>query len=160
MKGFTLAALVLALAASTAQAASLADIAQVSVGANGVWLYGQGSAFPADAEASVNASLSGSPHLSGVGSVAYGFSHSYLRGDAGFRVTATDVENPNFNVYLGMRYRWGSKAAVRPNEWAPDAGFGWKPNPEAWPNIVVGADAGYGLQSERVLSYVAIRYLF
>ena len=92
-------------------------------------------------------------------SVAYGFSNSYVRGDGGFRLTATDVDNPDFNVYLGMRYRTGSKDAVRPAEWAPDAGFGWKPNPKQWPNIVLGADAGYGLQSNRVLTYVAVRYL-
>ena len=155
------AALALALLATQAHAAStFGDVVRLSAGANGVWLYGTGSAFPADFEASGNASASLSPHLSGVGSVAYGFSHSYVRYDAGFRVTATDVENPNFNVYLGVRYRGGSKDAVRPSEWAPDAGFGWKPNPVTWPNIVVGADAGYGLESERVITYLAVRYLF
>ena len=133
--------------------------ARIAVGANGVWFDGPGSAFPADFEASVNTSASLSPHISAVGSAAYGFSNSYVRGDAGFRVTATDVESPDFNVYLGIRYRAGSKDAVRPNEWAPDAGFGWKPNPKAWPNLVLGADAGYGLQSNRVLTYVAVRYL-
>ena len=151
-----LAAVLLLLLAVPAHADGFGRIA---VGGNAVWLYGPDAEWPADVEASANLSASLSPHISVVGSAAYGFSHSYFRGDGGLRVTATDVENPNFNVYLGLRYRGGTIDAVQPNEWAPDAGFGWKPNPKEWPNIVVGADAGYGLDSQRVLTYVAVRYL-
>jgi hypothetical protein len=139
-------------------AAQAGVVPRASVGANVVWLDGPGSAFPADFEAGVQSSASLSPHISAVASASYGFSNSYLRWDGGFRVTATDVADPDFNVYLGARYRGGSTAEVRPNEWAPDAGFGWKPN-KAWPNIVVGGDAGYGLQSNRVVAILAVRYL-
>lgn len=132
---------------------------RASVGVNGVWLDGPGAAIPQDFEGAGNLSLSLSPHLSVVGNGAYGFSYSYVRGDIGARVTATDVDNPNFNAFLGIKYRVGSKDEVRPAEWAPNAGFGWKPAPALWPQLVVGADAGYGLQSQRVLAYLAVRYL-
>lgn len=156
----TLAAMLLLLASATlSTAATVGDVLRASAGVNAVWLDGPGTQFPADVEAAGQASASLSPHLSLVSSLGYGFSHSYFRWDGGARVTATDVNNPNFNVYLGIRYRGGSIAAVQPNEWAPDAGVAWKPNPTAWPNFVVGADAGYGLQSNRVLTYLALRYL-
>ena len=144
---------------ATGRAASLNEVVHAFGAVNGAWLDGPGAAFPADLEAGGTASASLSPHITAVASTMYGFSNSYVRWDGGFRVTATDAENPNFNVYLGIRYRGGSKADVRPNEWAPDAGFGWRPNPQKWPNIIVGADAGYGLESSRVLSYIALRYL-
>ena len=153
---FSLAALATIPRPTVAQ--TLAESVHVYGGANGAWLNGPGAAFPADFEAGGSVSASLSPHISLVGSSFYGFSHSYTRWDGGARVTATDVDNPNFNVYLGIRYRGGSKADVQPNEWAPDAGFGWRPDPKRWPNITVGADAGYGLDSDRVLSYLAIRY--
>lgn len=155
MKGFTL--LLLLLVAAPVGAATKPF--RAAVGANGVWLDGPGAAIPQDVEAAANASVSLSPHLSVVGNGAYGFSHSYVRGDIGARVTATDVDNPNFNAFLGMEYRTGSKDAVRPAEWAPNAGFGWKPAPASHPRVVVGAKAGYGLQSQRVLAYVGLRYL-
>lgn len=140
--------------------ASAEPAIKVAAGVNGAWLDGPNAAWPADVEAGATGSASLSPHISLVGSGFYGFSHSYFRYDAGARVTATDVDNPDFNAFLGIKYRGGSTIDVRPNEWAPDAGFGWRPFPQISPNVVVGVDAGYGLQSNRVLATVAVRYLF
>jgi hypothetical protein len=160
LKKLAYLALLSALLALPAQAARFSDVARFAVGVNGAWLDGPGSAFPADFEASGNAALSLSPHISAVGGLAYGFSRSYFRYNAGARVTATDVDNQNFNVFLGARYRGGSTADVRPNEWEVDAGFGWRPAPDIWPRIVVGVDSGLGLQSNRSLTVAAIRYTF
>lgn len=154
---FSLAALATIPRPTVAQ--TLAESVHVYGGANGAWLNGPGAAFPADFEAGGSVSASLSPHISLVGSSFYGFSHSYTRWDGGARVTATDVDNPNFNVYLGIRYRGGTTSAMLPEEWAPDAGVGWKPSPARWPNLILGADAGYGLQSSRTVAYLAVRYL-
>lgn len=141
------------------KAGTLAESVGLAGGVNAVWLDGPGSAFPADVEACGAGKASLSPHLSAVASLSYGFSHSYLRWDGGFRATATDVDNPNFNVYLGIRYRGGSTTAVQPSEWAPDAGFGWKPSPERFPQVIVVGDAGYGMTSARTLAYLGVRYV-
>lgn len=130
----------------------------LAAGVNGVWPSGADIAFPSAFEAGATASSSLSPHISAVASTFYGFGEEYVRWDAGGRVTATDVDNPDFNIYLGIRYRGGSKASVQPSEWAPDAGFGWAPFQNK--NIILGADAGYGLDSKTVLSIVALRYRF
>ena len=69
------------------------------------------------------------------------------------------MDNPNFSMYLSTKYRGGSEAALQPSEWASGAGVGWKPSPVNWPRIVVGADAAYGHTSDRVVAYLALRYL-
>jgi len=154
MKGIV--AVILILLASSAHAAK-SGLLTISAGVNGAWLSEASvNTFPSvEAGGTVSSSLS--PHVSLVGSGFYGFADQYVRYTAGGRITATDTTNPNFNVYLGAVYRGGDRAAVQPSEWAPDAGFGWRPN-VAWP-LVLGADAGYGLQSHNVLSYVALRYV-
>jgi len=159
MKRFGLVALLTILLSAPACAATFGQVVRVAVGANGAWLDGAGAAFPVEFEAGGTAATSLSPHISAVGGLHYGFAHSYFRWNGGFRVTATDVDNPDFNVFLGIQYRDASKSAVGPGEWAPEAGFGWRPAPALWPNVVVGGNAGYGLQSNRVVSYLALRYL-
>lgn len=130
-----------------------------AAGVNGAWLDGPGAAFPADVEAGGSAFSSLSPHLSAFADAYYGFSHSYLRWDGGVKATVTDVDNKNLSVYLALKYRGGSIRAMKPDEWAAGTGIGWKPNPAAWPRLVIGADASYGLESNRVIAYLAARYL-
>ena len=152
------AALALTLAALVPLAHADAPVFKVYAGANGAWLQGPDTAFPTDFEGGGAASASLSPHLSAVGQVFYGFSHSYIRYAGGLRVTTTDVNNPNFNTFLGVRYVGGSTAAFRPSEWAPDAGFGWRPSPANWPRLTVTGDAGYGVTSARALFTIGLRY--
>lgn len=136
-----------------------ADALRLYAGANAVWLDGPGAAFPADFEASGNASASLSPHLTLTGALAYGFSNSYLRWDGGVRVTATDAANPDFDLSLGIEYRGGSISAVQPSEWAPYAAVGWRPDPVRWPAVTLGAKSSLGLTSDRTVSYLAVRYM-
>ena len=135
-----------------------APLVKASVGVNGVWLDGPQASWPNDIEAGATASASFSPHLSLTAGAFHGFENRYNRFELGPRATVTDVDNKDFNAFLGIKYRGGSKDAVNPNEWAPDAGFGWKPFP-GLPRFVVGADAGYGLKSQRVLATLALRYV-
>jgi hypothetical protein len=155
MKRIVLVALLLLGIASIATADMVVN---TNLGTNLAWFNGPAVAWPVDFEGGGSASTSLSPHISAVGSAWYGFVNSYARWDIGARITATDVHDPNFNVYLGIKYRGASKAEIGPSEWAPDAGFGWKPFPERWPRIIVGADAGYGLVSSNVISTLALRY--
>ena len=138
--------------------AAPADALRLYAGANAVWLDGPGAAWPADFEASGNAAASLSPHLTLTGSLAYGFSHSYVRWNAGPAVTVTDVDNPNLSVDLGIGYRGGSTNDVNPNEWAPYTAVGWRPNPAKWPNVLLGGRAGLGLTSNRTLLTLGVRY--
>ena len=161
MKRAILAVLALGvlLAPNVSRATDFADAVRIAAGVNGAWLDGPGAAFPADVEAGGTAAASLSPHLSTFADVYYGFSHSYVRWDGGVKATLTDVDNPNLSAYLSLKYRGGSISALQPSEWAAGTGIGWKPNPAAWPRLVLGADAAYGLQSNRVVAYLAVRYL-
>ena len=158
MKFLSLAVLVALAALCFHRPAEAAGKLTLALAGNGTWLNGPDSAFPRDVEAGGTVATSLSPHISLVGSSFYGFKENYVRYQGGARITATDVNDPNFNVFLGLQYRGGSQSAVGPSEGAPDAGFGWKPN-KSWPKVVLGADAGYGLQSNRVIASVALRYL-
>lgn len=146
------------LVGAPARSATLEEVIHVSAGVNGVWLDGPDTEFPADIEAGGVAWASLSPHLTSFTDVFYGFDHSYVRWDGGVKVTATDVDNPNFNLYLSLKYRGGSEDALQPSEWASGTGLGWRPDPVRWPRIVLGADAAYGLQSGNVIAYLALRY--
>ena len=136
-----------------------ADALRLYVGANAVWLDGPGAAWPVDGEVSGNLAASLSPHITLVGGLYYGFANSYVRWDGGPRVTVTDVDNPNFDMFLGLDYRGGSIDAVQPSEWAPYAGVGLRPWPQTHPNWTFGAKSGLGLTSNRTLSTIAIRYM-
>lgn len=159
MRATLLAAIIAACMLLCAPAHSApADALRLYAGVNGAWLDGPGAAFPAEFEAAGTAAASLSPHLTLTGGLAYGFTHSYLRGDGGVRVTATDASNPNFDLFLGIEYRGGSIAAVQPSEWAPYAGVGWRPSPERWPALTVGAKSSLGLTSDRTMTTVAARW--
>jgi hypothetical protein len=148
-----------ALALFLAPAAQAADFdLHAAAAVNGAWLDGTNAAFPADFEAGGTVWSSLSPHLSVVGQVLYGFSHSYIREQVGVRVTTSDVLNPNFNTFLGVVYRGGSIGALRPYEWAPDAGFGLKPLADRYPNLALVGEASYGLQSSRLFAQAGFRW--
>lgn len=155
-----IAALAAALFSVPAQAAKFSEVVSFAVGANAAWLHGPDAGWAVEPEVGGGAHASLSPHISLVGGAYYGLTESYLRWAGGVRVTATDVDNRNFNVFIGLRRRGGSEASVRPDEWEADAGFGWRPSPEAFPRIVLGVDSGVGLKSNRSLTVAAIRYTF
>jgi hypothetical protein len=134
-------------------------VTNLYAGANGIW-FSNGTAEKADVEAAGNASMSLSPHLSAVGSVDYGFAHSYIRSSAGARVTASDVQNPDFSIGLGIQYHFSSVEWMRPNEWAPDASFGWRPWPGQYPRISLTGLAWYGLESQKAACNLGVRYKF
>lgn len=141
-----------------ASAASAQDrVVHVNVGANGVWYHGDRE-LPADFELGGTASLSLSPHISGVGGAFYGLNHSYVRGSFGARFTLTDVQDPNFSIGAGIQYHASSEPRIRPEEWCPDVAVGWKPYPLTMPRIVVGAAGWYGLSSDQAGAYAAVRY--
>ena len=160
LKAAVLAALVVGsiLVCKPAHAAP-ADALRLYAGANTIWLDGPGAEWPVDFEATGNAAASLSPHITLTGGLYYGFGHSYLRYDGGVRVTATDVANPDFDIFLGLEYRGGSIDAFQPSEWAPYAGVGWRPKPDAWPNVTVGAKSSLGLTTDRTNSTLFLRYM-
>jgi hypothetical protein len=153
-----LAALFL-LCAATATAQE--PVFKIYGGANAVWfnVSDEGPvALPSDFELGGNARASLSPHISFVSSVYFGMDHSYVRGTGGLRVTATDVNDPNFSIGLGIQYQASSEPDLRPEELAPDVSIGWKPWPETRPELVVGAQGGYGLDSGQAHVLLALRY--
>lgn len=120
--------------------------------------FEQSSNLPNDWELGGGGSVSLSPHISAVGSAWYGMGESYLRGNIGGRVTATDVADPNFSVGLGISYNASSKVSVRPQEITGDVAVGWRPYPERWPKVTLGGGAGYGFESENTYLTIAGRW--
>lgn len=150
-----LAAVLFSFRALPAQASGK-GLLSINAGVNGLWPSGQDIAFPNAFEAGATASSSLSPHISLVAAGFRNVSEGLWRGDAGVRVTASDVERSDFNIYLGALYRGGQDD---PTEFAADAGFGWTPLASC-PALIIGADAGYGLDSHKLLSVVALRWRF
>jgi hypothetical protein len=160
VKRSTLVALVLALAfmAGCWPPAHAGDLVVMPyIGANAI-SFDANSHLPSDFEAGGGGSASLSPHITGVGSVWYGFGRTYLRGSGGFRVTATDVNDPNFSIGLGIQYQASTKPALRPNEWAPDVSIGWRPWPTQAPKVTLGAQASFGLNSNTAALLLGVRY--
>ena len=148
--------LIAALLLLGSSAASASDIVKVYAGANGVWY--DNSARPSDFEAGGSARASLSPHIAAVGEAFYGFDHSYLVGAVGARVTATDVDNPNFSIGLGILYQASSEPAIRAEEWCPDVKLGWKPWPQDLPRWIVNGEGRYGLRTNQAFVLLGVRY--
>src|SRR4249920_1914303 len=123
MRKLIIAALLAMLCAMPASAQT--SVVKAALGAQGVWY--DDNVKPSDFELGGNVRASLSPHISAVGAGYYGFAHSYLRGSAGFRITATEVDDPDFSIGLGMVYNFSSEPSIRPEEWTPDASMGWRP---------------------------------
>lgn len=132
------------------------DVVKIHAGVNGVWFDDE--AKPSDFEVGGSVRASVSPHISGVGGVWYGVDHNYYLGEAGVRVTASDVLNPNFSVGLGIVYRGCSKPDLRAEEWCPDVSVGWRPWPNSQPKLILGARGLYGLQTNEAEAIAAVRY--
>jgi hypothetical protein len=139
-------------------ASTLSESVALSAGVNGVW-FDDAKPFSGDVEVCGNAKASLSPHLTAVGSVNYGFCHSYFRSTVGGRVCATDVTNPDFNVGLGIQYHMASIGEL-PNEWCPDVSLGLRPWPKQYPNLLLTALGWYGMASGDAGADVGIRWRF
>lgn len=133
---------------------ALADpVVKVYAGVNTASFQG---GFPSDFELGGTARASLSDHLSLVGGTFYGFGGSYLRGSAGVRVTATDVNDPNFNVGFGISYQASSEPTLRPQEWCPEVVVGYRL--PAYSKVIIGAQGSYGLNSRSAMLVLAARY--
>ncbi len=64
----------------------------------------------------------------------------------------------NFSIGLGPSYNVSSKHELRPQEWTGDVRMGWRPYPEKWPRIALGAQGSYGFTSEQVYGLIGARY--
>jgi hypothetical protein len=144
---------------TTCRAEGLANTTSLAAGINGVWFDGPDAPGP-DVEASLNGAMSLSPHLSLVGSADWGLTSTYLRSTVGARVTATDVDNADFSVGLGIQYHSASVASLRPNEWCPDVALGLRPWPARWPSVALVGLGWYGLESGRAGCSVGGRWRF
>lgn len=147
-----LTALILIAPASAQPAAKLF---QPSIGVNGVW-YDE-AALPGDFEAVAGLAMVTQPILAFVSQAAYGFEHEYVRGSAGVRITTTDPFDPVFSLTLGTQYHISTDHDIRPQEWAGDVGFGYRPF-TAYPAVVLGGQASYGFDSKDVQGILAVRY--
>ena len=167
---FALLLLVVGFFCSPAHAAGVSpwDAVSLSVGVQGRWLDQGGLAADRSIEGAGNAALGLTPHVSLTGGVAYGFGDSYVRGQVDARITATDVNDTDFNVWLGAGRYFSEHPSDGLNEWAGKAGLGWRPlgskmDPDgtvAPSPFVVGATAAYGLDTERRSVTVALVYAF
>jgi len=144
---------------ATCRAEGLANTTTVYAGLNGVWFDGVEAPGP-DLEAAGLGSMSLSPHLSLVASAEWGLTNTYLRSTVGARVTATDVDDPNFSVGLGIQYHSASVATLKPSEWCPDVAVGVRPWPARWPSVLLTGLGWYGLESGRAGCSAGVRYQF
>jgi len=115
---------------------------------------------PDDFELGANVSASLSPHISAVGAGYWGFAHSYLRGSAGARFTASNPDDPNFSVGVGAQYHFSSEPGIRPQGFAPDVSVGYIPWPADMPSVIVIAQGSYNLAADQASALLGVRYKF
>jgi hypothetical protein len=141
-----------------AAGSSVWNAVSVSVGGQGRWLD-QGTATPSrDFEAAANGALSLTPHVSVTAGVAYGIDGQYVRGQTDARLTATDANDPNFNVWLGGGWYFSKHESDGLNEPAAKAGLGWRFLRDR--PFVLGATAAYGLDTGRRCVTISAVYAF
>jgi hypothetical protein len=160
MKGFNLLSVLLLLTALTGSALAAGsppgDAFSIGVGLQGRWLDQGDTETNSDLEAAGNGAFSLTPHVSVTGGVAFGFQGSYFREQADVRITATDVNDPNFNIWLGAGRYWSKDLNDGLDEWAGKAGIGYR-LPTTAP-LIVGATAAYGFDTERRQVTLALIY--
>lgn len=143
MKRFALISLLICLAVPSH--ADIWNAASLGIGAGGGWLVQSGENTEANFEATGKGALSLTPHVSFVGSIAWGFQDSYLRGSVGARITATDVKDETFSVGIGVSKHLASEPGHSLDEWAGEAAIGWKPFARS--EFIVTALAARGFDS-------------
>jgi hypothetical protein len=159
MKKYLMYLAALLFVTTTATAGGFANTTSLALGANGVWSDGATERV-SDVEACVNGAMSLSPHISGVGSVNYGFLNNAYRSTAGVRITATDVNNRDFSVGIGVQYHLYNGSELKPNEWCPDVAVGFRPWPKTVPAFTLTGLAWYGLDSNNPGADIGIRWRF
>ena len=130
-------------------------VVRAAVGANGIW-FDALTPKPNDFELGGNVAASLQPHISLVGATYYGTEHGYLRGNAGIRFTASNVDDPNFSVGIGARYDLSSNEGVRPEGLTYDASLGY-----AWPDapaIVLVVQGAYHVEADQASVIAGVRY--
>lgn len=142
-----LVAVALTLATGPANA-STHGVAAAYIGAGPV-AFGDADPYHGDFEPAVSLSASLAPHISVVGTGAWGVCNSYLRGSGGINLCATDTDNSNFSVSAGIEYHVASKAALRPNEWCPGVSIGLVPLPDRFPRFSLVGCGWYGLTTNQ-----------
>lgn len=134
--------------------ASVWQAASVGIGGQGVWVDEGGAPAFRDIEAIGRASISLTPHVSVVGGVSYGVDQSYVRGSGGVRLTATDVDNRDFSIGVGVSRHYVSEAGSGLDEAAAEGSIGWKPLTNS--RVLVTALACVGLDTGRRIFSVGL----
>lgn len=150
MKKASIAAVLLsalALCPFRADAASVWSAMSVGIGGQAVWVDDGNEPAFRDAEATGRASLGVTPHVNVVGGISYGVDKSYLRGSGGVRITATDVNDPNFSIGIGISRHYQSEPGAGLDEAAGEAAIGWKPFASS--RVILTGLAAYGLDTGR-----------
>ena len=151
-----LCALLLALATSPGFAAGASpwEAMSFSAGVQGRWLDGGVSSGNRDLEFAGNAALGLTNNIDVTGGVAYGVQGSYVRAQTDVRLTATDANDPNFNIWIGVGRYFSKRPEDGLNETAGKAGFGWRPFPDhpdgrkGFP-VILGATAAVTIAEPR-----------
>lgn len=165
MKGFRTSTMILVLMAAMtllcmprAHAASLWQATSLSVGGAGRWLHQDGAQKASDFEGIANVALSLTPHVSITGGVAHGLNRSYTREYVDARITATDPNRPDFNIWIGAGRYFSAHEGDGLDEYAGKAGIGW--TPLAGRPFIVGLTSGVGFDTGRAQTSVSLTYGF
>ena len=131
------------------------EVVKIHAGANVVWF--DDMAKPSDVELGGTVGASLSQHISIVGGAWFGIDKSYLRGTVGPRITVSDPANKDLSIGLGFEYQASSEPVTRSEEWTGLATIGLRPWPQV-PQVVIGAQAGYGMDTGDASLLVGVRY--
>jgi len=129
-----------------------------SVGGQGRWLSRGGLPNDSQVEAVGNVAFSLTPHVSLTGGVAYGFQDAYARSQVDARITASNPDDENFNVWVGAGRYFTRYESDGLDEWAGKGGIGWRLF-DAKP-FILGATSAYGFDTGRQCFSASLVYVF
>jgi hypothetical protein len=129
------------------------------IGANAVWFDAVAATPPNEFEGGLFAHASLQPHISVVGSGLRGFRNEYWHGAGGLRFTATDVDNKDFSIGVGIQYHASDNTDLRPQGWAPDVTLGWAPSPKDFHALTVILQGSYMLDTKDAAAAVGARWM-
>ncbi len=135
---------------------NLAKVVQYGLSANAAWFEEPIAGQPTEFEGGANLALSLSPHIGAVGGFYRQFRAGFWRSSAGGRITATDVENKDFSIHVGIQYHT-STDPDRVKEWAPDVTIGVRPMPAEFPWFIVTVQGSRGLKSKQAWGIIGVR---
>lgn len=110
-----------------------------------------------DIEVGATAAASLYHPISVVGSAFVGLDQEYLAGSVGPQISLSDSAATQMSIAVSVERQFSNKVTLRHDEWQAKVKVGFRPWADV-PQLVLGAQAAYGIDSNELSYLGALRY--